>query len=201
MIVSGFRRALLALALLLNASPAQSEVVRNSDYRFTLTKPDGWHDASRETVRSSSRTVGNESQASLSQVADATVLAFSKYKEPTDKLNSSFIMAGMRVGPVARSVSPVRAVEGSLQKVLQTGAQVKIVSPATAATLGGLPAAYGRFHLDATEGGRLHKSEIDIWVVARDESLLIIQIQADRADKAAGMDKLRAAVRSIRFER
>lgn len=201
MIVSAVRCAVLAFALLLVAAPAQSEVIKNDVYRFTLNKPDGWHDVSPQALSDHSRPVGNEGRASVAQTSAATVLAFSRLKEPTPELNSTFIMMGARVGPAAQSVSPITAMDGALRSVFQTGAKVSVASPSQATKVGGLPAAHARLYIEAMNDGKLHHSENEMWVVLRGESLLIIQIQAKRGDKKAGMDKLRAAVRSIRFAR
>lgn len=193
---------LVFLALVFAASPAYSETIKNAAYRFTLNKPDGWHTVSAGTVAAMAEPVGSQSRANIAQTGRATLVAFSKYKEPTKELNSSFMMFGAKVGPAVQSVPPTRFMDGAVANALKTGGSaISIASPTKATTVGGLPAAHARFHLDAPVGGKLFKSETDIWIVPHGESLLFIQIQAKRGDKAAGMATLRAAVQSIRFER
>lgn len=199
MLAYAFRFAILALSLA--ASPAQSEVIKNAAYRFTLNKPDGWQGLSAQQVGQHSVAVGNESKATIQQGARAIVVAFAKYKEPIDEVNSTFFMFGVKVGPAAQSVPPTRFVDVLMQKAAGAGASISIVSPTKATTVGGLPAAHARFNLDSTVGQRLHKSESDMWVIPRGDSLLVIQIQAKRGDKASGIGQLRSAVQSIRFER
>lgn len=199
MIAFGFR--LVFLALVLAASPAHSETIKNAAYRFTLKKPDGWIDLSAQELGKHSVPVGNESRASIQQAAGLTVVAFSKYKEPIVEVNSTFFIIGIKVGAAAQSVPPARFVDAMLSKAAGGGAKLSVVSPTKSVTVGGLPAAHARYNLDPTVGQRLHKSESDIWIVPRADTLLVIQIQARRGDKAAGMAALRAAVQSIRFER
>jgi hypothetical protein len=166
-----------------------------------LNKPDGWHDMSRQTLTESGSPVGSQSRASIAQVASNAVVAFSKLKEPTAELNSTFVMVGAKVGAAAQSVSPVAVVDGAVRGVFQTGAKVSVASPSKATKVGGLPAAHARLYVEVAAAGRLHQSEFEIWAIPRGDSILIIQLQAKRGDKKAGMDKLRAAVRSIRFAR
>lgn len=199
MIASGLRIACLALVLV--ASPAYAETIRNAAYRFTLSKPDGWHDLSSGALAASLRPVDKTNATETSMVANAAVLAFSKYKEPTDELNSTFMMFGIHVGPAARSIPPTRALYGAIGNVMKIGANATVVSPPKDTTVGGLPAAHARVVVEIAHAGRTYQSETDLWCVVRGDSVLLIQIQAKRDDKKAGMDKLRAAVKSIRFER
>lgn len=199
MVAFGFRIA--CLALVLAASPAYAETIRNAAYRFTINKPDGWHDVSSGSLAANGKSVDGSSAAEAAKAANAMVLAFSKYKEPTDELNSSFMMFGVNVGPAARSVPPTRALYGAIGNVMKTGAKASVLSPPKDTTLGGLPAAHASVVVEVTDKGRTFQSETDMWCVVRGDAILIIQVQAKQNDKNAGMDKLRAAVKSIRFER
>lgn len=200
MMAFGIRFAFLALVFV--STPAHSETIKNAAYRFTLNKPDSWHTVSAGAVADMTEPIGSQSRANIALAGSAAIVAFSKYKEPTKELNSSFMMFGVKVGPAVQNVPPTRFMDGAVAKMVKTGgAAISIVSPTKMTTVGGLPAASARVHLDATVRGRLFKSETDMWIVPRGESLLFIQIQARRGDKAAGMGTLRAAVQGIRFER
>jgi hypothetical protein len=198
-IAAGFR--IVCLALVLVASPASSETIKNAAYRFTLNKPDGWHDMSGPGFAEAAKPVASETPAQIRQAAKGLVVAFSKLKEPTDELNSTFTIFAVDVGAAARNVQPAQVLRGSLDYVMKTGAKAVVLSPPRDTKLGGLPAAHTRVAFEGTYAGRPYRCESDMWTVVRGDSILIIQIQAKRADKKAGMDKLRAAVKSIRFER
>lgn len=199
MFAVGFRIACLALVLI--ASPAYAETIRNAAHRFTINKPNGWHDVSAGTLVANDRSVNASNAAAASQVAKGMVLGFSKLKEPTDQLNSSFVMIGVNVGAAASGVDPIRALYGAINGVMKTGAKTSVLLAPEATKLGGLPAARASIVAEVTEKGRTFQSQTDMWCVVRGDSVLIIQIQAKHNDKTAGMDKLRAAVKSIRFER
>jgi hypothetical protein len=195
-IAAGFR--IVCLALVLVASPATSETIKNAAYRFTLNKPDGWHDMSAASFKEAVR---SGSAAETSQAADTLVLAFSKFKEPSDELNSTFMLFAVNVGPAARSVPPTRVLYGAVGNVMKTGAKASVLSPPKDTKVGGLPAAHASIIAEVTDKGRTFQSQTDMWCIVRGDSILIIQVQAKSGDKKAGMDKLRAAVKSIRFER
>ena len=199
MVAFGFRIA--CLALVLAASPVHSETIKNAAYRFTMNKPDGWHDMSSGSLAENGRPIDGSGAAETAKVANAMVVAFSKYKEPTDELNSSFMMFGVNVGPAARTAQPTRALYGAIGNVMKTGAKASVLSPPKDTTVGGLPAAHASMVVEVADKGRTFQSEADMWCIIRGDAILIIQIQAKQNDKTAGMDKLRAAVKSIRFER
>lgn len=187
MVAFGFRIA--CLALVLAASPVHSETIKNAAYRFTMTKPDGWHDLPPGAVSGSS------------QLPGGTTLAFAKLKEPTDELNTTVIMLGIKVGAAAASVPPTRPLYGAIDGVMKTGAKTAVLSPPKDIKLGGLPAAHTSVAVELSHKGRTYQSQTDIWAVVRGDSVLMIQAQGPQGDKKSGMDKVKAAVRSIRFER
>jgi hypothetical protein len=183
--VVAFRVCLTVLALVFASASAQAETIKNAAYRFTISKPNGWHDM----------------PSSSSQLPSGTVLAFAKYKEPTDELNTSVIMIGIKVGPAAASVPPTRPLYGAIDGVMKTGAKTSVLSPPKDMKLGGLPAAHASVAVELSHKGQIYQSQTDMWAVVRGESVLLIQAQGSRSDRKAGLDKVTAAVKSIRFER
>ncbi|MDR4307241.1 hypothetical protein IHQ68_11485 [Chelatococcus sambhunathii] len=193
--------AWLFIALGLLASPAQAEIVKNKEFRFSLAKPNGWQNLSFEAYRRriDREIVSSEDKKRFISSVRRPIIALSKFKEPYDGLNSTFLITVSRNDKLLGQ--PIKDIgDAFILAMSRTLSTISVYSTPKEINIGGIPAVCVGFYTEGSLTSGHYRVANEMCVVPRDGRFLLIGIQTEHNDRAT-LAALRSAVGSLRFER